>query len=238
MSLITRAGAPGGEYCDRVVGTVTQLPNDPAVYDFDSFVLQVKLRFKNSQYSGSEWRTSVALDVYKQGKIVQNWAYMHSVANNLGEVVVKLFGAWKLRHVVAPMKIEFFRKGRCVGSVEGDDVFQAFDRAQDHACNVFMAVPFEEFAPFCDQHGCASPWTNSYKIKQRFCTTCSSVTRDCSDHTPGVQHLVVRNFCVAHSNRGDASFEDSNKNYELIQGNGVATIDPAIVSVPALVIVR
>ncbi len=70
----------------------------------------------------------------------------------------------------------------------------------------------------CDQEGCAEQATTVYKLKKTFCR-CGSASDPNSTYGVAPKPLV-RQFCSAHSRRGDCALEDSDKNYQVLQGHG------------------
>jgi hypothetical protein len=68
----------------------------------------------------------------------------------------------------------------------------------------------------CDQPSCAKPATVKYRLKRQ-------TARDGAYLDPAeLLHLgAFRQFCSVHAKRGDCSREDSDDNYEVIEGEGV-----------------
>lgn len=65
---------------------------------------------------------------------------------------------------------------------------------------------------FCDQEGCSEKATVTYRVKEVFC-------RDHPhEHHKPTEGIVVRKFCAKHSKRGDCGFDDSDANYDLLEG--------------------
>ena len=64
----------------------------------------------------------------------------------------------------------------------------------------------------CDQEGCPDSATVFYRMKRKYCNEYG--------HEPKVlnDEVVVRQFCERHSKRGDCGMEDSDANYELMDG--------------------
>ncbi len=112
--------------------------------------------------------------------------------------------------------IQFWRKGRLVHEVGSRNVEAACAQVgyrHANACdegNAFFAgenLPAEEGgAPICDQEGCHSIATVTYRLKKGF-------SRDGHERqlfTGG----EYRCFCERHKHRGNCSLEDSDDNYE------------------------
>lgn len=74
----------------------------------------------------------------------------------------------------------------------------------------------------CAQPGCDKPPVNHYRIKKLYEHGHGPLPDDGQENR--------RAFCEGHSHRGDSDMEDNDENYELIQGEGHATIDPSKVS--------
>lgn len=76
----------------------------------------------------------------------------------------------------------------------------------------------------CFQPGCPERSVNVYRLKETY----SDRGEGPLPKDDGVEYR--RAFCEAHSHRGDASFEDSDQNYELVEGEGGKVIRPDDVS--------
>lgn len=70
----------------------------------------------------------------------------------------------------------------------------------------------------CDQEGCAEEATVFYRLKKEFC---NKFRHDHSHEAIELKETKIRQFCERHSKRGDCGLEDSDDNYELIDGNVV-----------------
>src|SRR5205807_1768059 len=72
------------------------------------------------------------------------------------------------------------------------------------------------------QEGCSATATVTYRVKNRYCNEPYShepIPCDGEKSHLGAKDVVtVRKFCAHHSKRGDAAFDDSDANYELISG--------------------
>lgn len=126
--------------------------------------------------------------------------------------------------------IEFFRKGvkvfeRSFHSMEnaakflpwvlGVELVEGPDAPKE---GIFRADADE-----CHQAGCPEKAVNIYRLKKTFSDQGEELLPD---------HLFEyrRSFCQKHSHRGDCGREDSDRNYELVEGEGGKVIDPEDVS--------
>jgi hypothetical protein len=110
---------------------------------------------------------------------------------------------------------EFWRKGKLVHEVHHGDMRSAaaclgydYLNAEDNGLGFFAGE-----GDVCDQEGCQEPATVTYRILKEFCR----------DHPFYHQkeltgEVRVRKFCARHSRRGDQSFDDSDTNYEPLNG--------------------
>jgi hypothetical protein len=111
-------------------------------------------------------------------------------------------------------KIQLLRKGRVVAEKGMRDVetcAQALPyfilESMDNGLGFYAGED-----DFCDQEGCSETATVTYRVKEEFC-------RDHPhEHRKATTGTVVRKFCAKHSKRGDCGFDDSDSNYELLEG--------------------
>lgn len=108
--------------------------------------------------------------------------------------------------------IEFLRKGKVV--------HESSCRNVEVACGLVMAEyykacddgkgHFEGEENLCDQEGCSESATVTYRLKREY-------SRDRPhEWNMAIDDLRVRKFCKKHEKRGDAAFDDSDENYELL----------------------
>jgi hypothetical protein len=113
-------------------------------------------------------------------------------------------------------RIEFLRKGK--------KVHESVYRNIEMACTFLVSeyhraiddgkAYFAGEGDICDQEGCAEPATVTYRVLAEFCRDHPHEhKRELTDT------VVVRKFCARHSRRGDASFDDADSNYRLIEGS-------------------
>jgi len=112
-------------------------------------------------------------------------------------------------------RIELWRKGKKVheafaGTVQWACVLAGttYLRAQDDGLGYFAGE-----GDICDQEGCAATATNILKLKAEYCR--DGHKSNPYEHDP---RPLVRKFCDRHSTRGDCGLEDSDANYELLEG--------------------
>ena len=72
----------------------------------------------------------------------------------------------------------------------------------------------------CDQEGCAQKATVFYKLKKHYCSCRGGCGKEQEKYGD-----TYRAFCGDHSRRGDCGIEDSDANYELIDGMPVEPKD-------------
>ncbi len=126
--------------------------------------------------------------------------------------------------------IEFFRKGKKVyersfHSIENAAKFLPWVldvemiEGQDAPSPGLFSADLKE----CFQTGCSEPSTNVYRLKQIYSDDGDGPLPD-----NGFEHR--RAFCQKHSHRGNSDMEDSDANYELVEGTGEKVIAPEDVS--------
>lgn len=113
-------------------------------------------------------------------------------------------------------RTEFWRKGHKVhevyhGNIEKACILLGHDLWQAQDAGLAFFGGGEHGA--CDQEGCTSPATVFYKLKKEF-------SREGYEHNPYEfdQRPLTRGFCERHSTRGDCGLEDSDGNYERLEG--------------------
>ena len=112
-------------------------------------------------------------------------------------------------------KIEFIRKGKVIhkafnGDVEGAVKMLYAHWAQAHDEGKFY---FGGEGDLCDQEGCSEKATIVYRLKKRFCCGGGNCGQEIEQFREN-----IRMFCARHSTRGDCGLEDSDSNYEVIEG--------------------
>jgi|SRR5579872_997638 len=129
-------------------------------------------------------------------------------------------------------RTEFWRKGKLICSTGCRNI--------ETACGLLMAKYYEAcddgkayyagVDDICDQEGCAEKATVTYRVKKEFSRDNPHVwNRPATGHSLGGESILVRRFCAAHGRRGDCGFDDSDSNYELIEGS-VAEPPPSSVN--------
>ena len=111
---------------------------------------------------------------------------------------------WRISAVV-----QFFRKRK--------KVFEKSFSTLEYACAFLPGLYATESCggsgyyagegELCDQEGCYSPSTVTYKLKKEFCR---------QGHGTELKETVVRKFCDHHKARGDCGLEDADRNYEAL----------------------
>lgn len=116
--------------------------------------------------------------------------------------------------------VEFFHKGHVVYEAYYRDMQTAItllghdflEGAFDHGAIPDKIIDLEKTA--CDQPGCPDTAVSKYKIKKQY-----SDRGDLLDAEDSSLEYY-RQFCLAHNQRGDCSREDSDRNYEVLEGPG------------------
>jgi len=131
----------------------------------------------------------------------------------------------------------FRRKGVVLGTMTGSDAPSLAE--QIRSGNIHWntrAFDPHVFDSFCAQDGCSEPGINTHRVLQTYCNSCAHPERDMSPILGDT--VLVRSFCARHSDRGDASYNDRNENYELIEGPGTVTTVSSDVSPSEAIMVR
>lgn len=112
-------------------------------------------------------------------------------------------------------KIEFLRKGKVrheeyMSKIESCvyGLGHLYQLAMDNAVGFYGGG--EEGT--CDQEGCPEQATVFYRLKKEFCNHFRP------HEAIELKEDKIRQFCERHSKRGDCGLEDSDDNYELIDG--------------------
>ena len=115
--------------------------------------------------------------------------------------------------------VEFIRKGKVMATKSYSNVEYAtrFLPADFITVAENGAAYYAGEGNLCDQEGCCEPATKAYKLKAQYC-------RD-GHMKENFSWVNYRLFCERHSFRGDCSFEDSDKNYEVVPISEVMDTD-------------
>lgn len=141
------------------------------------------------------------------------------------EVVIKTIPRYKDSELSGDeWRISAIMQYRIKGKVIREDGYRDVQTAMDFIkANYHMlcdegrdtaAIAHEE--SFCDQEGCARPWTHIYKMKSRY-------SKDGTKKEAGNSYNH-RAFCDRHKQRGDCGLDDANANYELVY-SGMRIVD-------------
>lgn len=111
--------------------------------------------------------------------------------------------------------IEFKRKGQILYTEHAGNAAHAASRLTEitRTSEFQEAVQKLDVSALCDQEGCSEPWTRKYKLKKTYCHGCAKPSEFYEQER--TRSVDVACFCDRHSDRGDASYEDSNDNYEM-----------------------
>lgn len=112
--------------------------------------------------------------------------------------------------------VQVKRKGRVVWDASGSNVPDALQElARDvHGFDFSTALDEVKVDDLCDQEGCAEPFTHTYSMEKRACTSCGDLKPAMTewDKLP-----VLRKFCERHAQRGDCGLEDAQSNYRVVE---------------------
>lgn len=128
-------------------------------------------------------------------------------------------------------RVRFYKKGILIKeSFGGSNSLETLLSIEEHKPTHYTKEQLEQLLKLCQQEGCCEPARNYYKLKERWC-------EHCGEKSTHKQAARYRTFCAAHSTRGDCGLEDCDSNYELIYGDGVASVPPEAVSQSASIYV-
>lgn len=111
--------------------------------------------------------------------------------------------------------IQFYRKGKMVHEVGMRDMEVATASLGYHYLNAIDdgKAYFAGEGDACDQEGCSETATVFYRKKAEY-----SREGHKSDPYEYDKNPLIRQFCQRHSKRGDCGLDDSDANYELLDG--------------------
>lgn len=192
-------------------------------------------RFKTSGLSGDEWRVSAKLilrrDGFREPIVERGFGRMHrDLAAYASHFIYQ--GA---AHLLGEPKAVFVVKRK--GIVLTEQTFPFFgDAAMGMGWHICVAneqgsdragatIPYHHLTDaeergLCQQVGCSDKPVNVFRYKKLFY----------GDSDPERTFLPPKYdfegqftwYCARHTRRGDAGYEDSDKNLELVEGSGVA----------------
>lgn len=140
---------------------------------FDRIELDVVPRYKTSDMSGDEWRTSVRVRFSFKGEVVRETSI-----TSMRYAMLLLAGEWVRAQEPIPNRVIELEKTKC------------------------------------DQPGCPNEAVSTYHLKVEFSDRGEKLD-------PGDSSLLYyRRFCSECRRRGDCSREDSDANYEVVEGFG------------------
>lgn len=119
-------------------------------------------------------------------------------------------------------RTELLYKGSVIASKYYHDVSSAtrdLDSFVQRSAVNQKKIDILENGGFCDQEGCSEKATTIYRVKKRFCRR----GKEHDNFRPDGAPPDVRQFCASHSRRGNCSLEDSDANYEVLEGAGPQT---------------
>jgi len=112
-------------------------------------------------------------------------------------------------------EIKFLRKGKVIHEAYNHNIENAIHMLYAHYAQAHDEgkMFFAGEGDFCDQEGCSEKATVVYRLKKKYCKEYG--------HEPTVykpEESPIRMFCERHSKRGDCGLDDSDANYELLEG--------------------
>lgn len=194
--------------------------------------LVTRYRYKTSDLSGNEWRTSAAwqcsehcpMEGAEADERDPGWLYFDSGYSGRLEVGCAalypgLYSSQRHAHGVEAQRIEFRRKGRILyaSSFDGEPrplltlaghLPWALIEAGDHPLGTDEA--WNDMRRLCFQPGCREPAVSTYRLRARF---------DQRGHQTEADNQI-RRFCPVHLRRGDCGLDDADANYEVVDGPG------------------
>jgi hypothetical protein len=202
---------PDDEWFDAIEIQGTDPKNEPLVS------IVTAPRYKTSGLSGDEWRFSYEIWVHeKSGREMASLYGKLSTATRATFPVLYYHRAHLLE--VETVGTVFKRKGKIL--------YLAHDEGK--ACPLRIAAACLPWAwciagdeserpkdddEFCFQPGCSAKAVSIYRLKEEFSSSGQGPL-------PDYGSILIRKFCQRHLRRGDCGREDSDANYEVIDGPG------------------
>lgn len=199
-------------------------------------------RYKRSDFSGDEWRTSVAWQIHHVfAELIcgdlepfsrdSSWfdfdtGYGHMDAACAG-LFPGLFSSQPALHDTSVSSIEFMRKGRLLyqsrhpnGMLPCLVTAGHLPWATSVACDEPLGTDeaWEDMLQLCFQDGCKELAVSMYRLLFRYDED-GKMRDSYSTLDRGNVPLIVR-FCSLHLRRGDCGLEDADRNYEVVDGPG------------------
>lgn len=174
-------------------------------------------RYKTSDLSGDEWRTSAVVQVARGDGHWEDFdRYQNLKAATLG-LYPAFYTSHPELHDLPISAISFLRKDQEVYWSTHDGQPQEFLVTAGHLPWAFVLAceagtysrELEE--PFCFQPGCPNEAVSTYQLKYEYCHWGHKEIPDTERY---------RRFCLLHLRRGDAGLEDADDNYVVIDGPG------------------
>lgn len=183
------------------------------------------IRYKASDFSGDEWRTSVSLRFLDGARVL--WRFdVRSF-----DVLARGLPIFFLNHgrgvPLSAATMIWLRKGHVV--YRRDDYAAPFEAATAFGWEQVIAsertpdevgaierLPEEIDHLLCFQPGCSAPHAVEYRLHHLFSR--EGYRSEQADQSTDYR----RRFCLAHANRGDCGLEDAQRNYEQIGEVGPA----------------
>lgn len=203
-------------------------------------------RYKTSGLSGNEWRVS-AMWEHKEGGLWVPFDGQYRNIETAGAALFPgLFSSHKDWHEKTCTSIRLFRKGRPIIEMTNDGKPQPLLVAAGHLPWTLVIWPEQDHGlpgPFggdctkdlCFQVGCNNKAVSTYTLKKRY----NRSGNERSAESKWLGRAAVR-FCEKHLRRGNCGLEDSDDNYEVIEGPGPDghNTDAGDISPSVLVVVK
>jgi hypothetical protein len=174
-------------------------------------------RYKTSNMSGDEWRTSASIQV-RRGNV---WSDFDNRYVNLETASKGLYPGFYTSHPelheVETTTIDFYRKGIKLYESSYDGRPLAFIHAAGHLPWALVIArqdsgQMPNSNDYCFQPGCAEEAISTYRLKVEYSKN-GVFSRE-------PRRELRRRFCLRHLRRGDCGLEDADENYEVIEGPG------------------
>lgn len=175
-------------------------------------------RYKTSDLSGDEWRVSAEVEVL-QGDEWVKITHMNALEYATHGLFHKMHDQPAKVQRQPVMRIDLLRKGTVLVSKEYEEPLPLLTVAGLLAWEFIImrethVIPEDwDDKRWCFQPGCANEAVSTYRIERLYCRYCGA-----TQETWGQSNY--RRFCQVHLRRGDCGMEDSDYNYEVVEGPG------------------
>lgn len=175
-------------------------------------------RYKTSELSGDEWRVSAEVMVLLDDEWVKI-THTHTLDAATRCLFHKMHDQPASVQRQPVTRIDLLRKGIVLTSKEYDDSLPLLTVAGLLAwefiilCETHVIPQDWDDKRWCFQPGCANEAVSTYRLEHMYCRCCGATQEDWGQSN-------YRRFCKVHLRRGDCGMEDSDYNYEVVEGPG------------------